>query len=55
MLNVYSEGGDDVIRWSRRFREFLRRWSSFQFLSEVTDMMSSGCRFAADWTVSLLA
>ena len=55
LLEIFQEGGDDVVRWSWRFGEFLRRWSSFQFLSKVTDMMSSGCRFTADWTVSFLA
>ena len=55
LFKFFREGGEDVIGWSGRFGEFLRRWSGFQFLSEVADMVSSGCRFAADWTVSFLA
>ena len=55
LLDLFRNGGDDVVRWSWRFGDFLKRWSSFQFLSKVTDMMSSGCRSAADWTVSFLA
>ena len=47
LLKFFREGGENVVGWSGRFGEFLRRWSSFQFLSEVTDLVSSGCRFAA--------
>ena len=52
LLKFSREGGDEMVRWSRRFGEFLWRWSSFQFLSKL---MSFGCRFTADWTVSFLA
>ena len=48
LLEFFREGGDEMVWWGRRFGEFLRRRSSFQFLSKVADMMSSGCRFAVD-------
>ena len=44
-----------MVRWSSRFDESLGRWGGIHFLREVPDMMVSGYRCAASWTVCLLA
>ena len=55
LFELFREGGEDLIGWSKRFDESLGRWGGIQFLREVPDMMVSGYRFAAAWTVRFLA
>ena len=46
LLEFFRECGYEMVRWSRRFGEFLRSWSGFQVLGKVADMMV-GC-----WSVA---